>query len=117
MLFTDTLNKNKDFLFLYKKGEKVISKAVVFYYRRNNKPFNRIGITTSKKLGNAVKRNRARRVIRQAYRENEVFMPVGYDIVMVARFSATTVKSDVISRFIKNVLVAEINKSEKKKLK
>ena len=45
----------------------------------------RLGITTGVKLGNAVKRNRARRRIRALYRTNEANILPGYDIVVVAR--------------------------------
>ena len=45
----------------------------------------RLGITTGVKLGNAVKRNRARRRIRELYRGEEQALLPGYDIVVVAR--------------------------------
>lgn len=88
MLYTKTINKNKSFLYLYKKGKCIVSKNVVIYVRRNNKPYNMLGITAGKKVGNAVARNRAKRVIRQAYRENEINMPIGIDMIIVARSSA-----------------------------
>ena len=45
----------------------------------------RLGLTTGVKLGNAVKRNRARRRIRALYRTNEGMILPGYDIIVVAR--------------------------------
>lgn len=36
-------------------------------------------------MGGAVERNRAKRIIRAAYRKNELLLPLGYDIVIVAR--------------------------------
>lgn len=115
MLFTETINSNRDFLYLYKKGKTVITKAVVIYYRRNNKPYNRIGITSSKKIGNAVKRNRARRAIRAAYRECEDKFPIGYDFIFVARAAATGVKSYSIKKAFKEKLFAELRDAEVKK--
>lgn len=53
----------------------------------------RIGITTSKKIGNAVERNRARRVIRAAYRSLEGKINGNYDIVFVARSKTKYIKS------------------------
>ena len=93
----EILNDNKIFLRLYKKGKCIVSREMVIYIRKNRLPYNRLGITAGKKIGNAVKRNRAKRVIRQAYRENEIAMPVGIDIVIVARVPATVEKSTVIS--------------------
>ncbi len=49
MLYTEILNKNKDFLFLYRKGRSIVSKYVVLYVRPNGKPYNRLGITAGKK--------------------------------------------------------------------
>lgn len=80
------LSQNRDFRRLYhKKGN--VSPLLVTYICKNRFDFNRLGITTSKKIGKAFQRNRARRVIREAYRcvlpklsdEN------GWDIVFVAR--------------------------------
>lgn len=110
MLYTEILNKNKDFLTLYRKGSCVVSKNVVVYFRKNSLPCNRLGITAGKKVGNAVKRNRAKRIIRQAYRENELSLPVGIDIVIVARASAPDAKSDSISSFLGGRALKEIKK-------
>lgn len=112
MLFTLTINENKNFLFLYKKGKTCVGKAVAVYYKRNNRPYNRLGITASKKIGNAVLRNRAKRVIRAAYRESEAVLPIGFDIVIVARAAATGVKSYTIKKFMRERLVPEMEKPD-----
>lgn len=49
---------------------------------------NRLGLTVSTKLGNAVRRNRIRRRLREIYRLSEEKLSRGYDIVIVARASA-----------------------------
>lgn len=100
MLYTEILNKNKDFLFLYRKGKTIGCKYVVVYVRPNNRPYNRLGITAGKKVGNAVHRNRAKRIIRQAYSENEKELPLGIDIVIVARAAICDIKSDVLSSWL-----------------
>ncbi len=101
MLYTDIMKQNKDFQLCYKKGRTVISQNIILYARKNHLPVNRLGITTSKKVGNAVCRSRARRLIRQAWRENEVLAPVGLDIVIVARTHITEIKSGVLSRYLR----------------
>ena len=63
---------------------------LVLYARPNRTDKNRVGITTGKKLGHAVVRNRARRRLREVYRLNEVKFKPGYDIVVVARSRCVT---------------------------
>lgn len=58
---------------------------LVFYARPNRSNANRVGITTGKKLGKAVVRNRVRRRLREVYRLNEELFTPGWDIVVVAR--------------------------------
>ncbi len=58
---------------------------LVFYARPNRSHTNRVGITTGKKLGKAVVRNRVRRRLREVYRLNEELFAPGWDIVVVAR--------------------------------
>lgn len=79
-----TLVRNNDFRRLYRLGSEV-SSALVTYRCKNRRDYNRIGITTSKKIGKAHDRNRARRVIREAYRLLEPRLKRGYDLVFVAR--------------------------------
>lgn len=109
MLYTQILNNNKDFLAIYKKGRHFASKYSVIYVRLNGRPFNRLGITAGKKVGNAVHRNRAKRLIRLAYRETEIKLPVGIDLVIVARSHICSVKSQEFCDYMKNTGVREIN--------
>ncbi len=111
MLYTNTIKNNKTFLFIYKKGKCIVSKYIVIYVKKNNKPYNNIGIAAGKKIGNAVVRNRAKRVIRQAYRENEIDMPLGIDIIIVARTLSSKIKSDVLTDYFKKKGIKEIEKA------
>ncbi|HPC46542.1 MAG TPA: ribonuclease P protein component [Deltaproteobacteria bacterium] len=49
----------------------------------------RIGITTSRKVGGAVRRNRVRRLLREIYRRNKPSFPPGHDIVLIAKNDMT----------------------------
>ena len=81
MKHTVALKQNHEFRRLYSKGRSAVSPYFVLYCRS----YSRLGITTGVKLGNAVKRNRARRRIRELYRGEEQALLPGYDIVVVAR--------------------------------
>lgn len=91
-----TLNQNTDFRRLYKRGRSDVNPALVSYYMKNHAGICRIGVTSSKKIGNAVERNKSRRLIRAAFREvykqNSKYLQ-GYDFVFVARVKTRYKKS------------------------
>lgn len=88
----------------YANGRRAVAKTVAVYVLRDKherrlraanpmkKSINRIGITASKKLGGAVERNRAKRIIREAYRLilSERKVKTGYLVVITARGNAVT---------------------------
>ena len=78
------LNENKDFRRIYAKGKSYVSSSVITYVSKNRCKQIRVGITTSKKIGNAVQRNRARRLIRESVRHLTEDIKDGYDFVFVA---------------------------------
>lgn len=80
-----TLKKNHEFRRLYQKGASAVAGSMVLYCRKNRLGHNRLGITVSVKLGNAVKRNRARRRLREVYRLASPRLSQGWDIIVVAR--------------------------------
>ena len=88
MRYTVSLKKNRDFRRLFARGKNRVARPLVLYCFRNRLGSNRLGVSVSTKIGGAVKRNRVRRRIREAYRLNESFFSKGYDIVVVARTRA-----------------------------
>ena len=99
-----TFKLNKDFRRLYGRGKCQVSPLVVTYSAKNKSGDINIGITTGKKLGNAVNRNRARRLIMAAFHENLNHIKPGYDFVFVARVKLLSVKSTELAVVIKNQL-------------
>lgn len=93
-----TLKENKDFRRLYYRGKSKAGPTLVTYVMKNNGGFTRFGITTGKKVGNAVKRNRARRVIKAAFETLEGDIRGSYDIVFVARGKTSDVKMQVVQK-------------------
>jgi ribonuclease P protein component len=91
------MNRNADFQRLYRSGAFCSLGSALLYVRPNKLPFNRLGITASKKIGNAVRRNRAKRIIRAAYSAAEPLLPIGIDIVVVARSSLPDQSSDILT--------------------
>ena len=101
-----TFKLNKDFRRLYGRGNCQVSPFIVTYSKRNGSDEINIGITTGKKLGNAVKRNRARRLITAAFRENLPHIKRGYDFVFVARTRLLSIKSTVLKEVMKEQFIA-----------
>lgn len=95
MIYTSSLNQNTDFKRIYYRGLCRTGRDIVIYgiKARSNKE-TRLGITVSKKVGNAVVRNRVRRIITAAYRRIEKENDLkGYNFVVVGRKSAAERKS------------------------
>lgn len=80
------VKSNKEFQAIFKKGKSFANRQFVVYFL--NKPGQthfRIGLSVSKKLGNAVKRNQIKRYIRQAFLELESELQNEYDYIIIAR--------------------------------
>ena len=74
----------KDFVNLNRLGERYRTKHFTIIIRENGLKITRLGITVSKKTGNAVKRNKVKRLVREYFRLNQNTLPSGHDIVFVA---------------------------------
>ena len=83
-----TLKKNYEFRRLYQRGASAAGGSMVVYCRKNKLGHNRLGLTSSVKLGHAVVRNRVRRRFRELYRLHRADMLPGWDIIMVGRVRA-----------------------------
>ena len=89
MLKNNVLRKDADFDNVYKRGRSVGERYVVVFYIKNHRDINRTCFLASKKVGNSVRRNRARRLMRERYRLRKDRLPIGYDIIIIARNTIT----------------------------
>ena len=77
---------NKEFQGIFKKGKSFANRQLVIYYmKKENQDHFRVGLSVSKKIGNAVVRNRIKRYIRQAFHELENDIKPTYDFIIIAR--------------------------------
>lgn len=100
-----TLKENKDFKRLYYRGKSQASPCLVTYISKNRFKQTRVGITSGKRIGNAVKRNRARRLIRVAFSLYEDKLNGCYDIVFVARSKTTQAKMQEVAKQMEQQLI------------
>ncbi len=85
------VKKRRDFTRVYQKGKSVAAKDLVLCWRKTGLPLYRVGFTVSKKVGNAVVRNKVRRRLKEIARlRPELFSP-GRDYIIVARPSASQI--------------------------
>lgn len=99
-----TLTHNSEFARTYARGKCFVHPHLVLYVNKNRLHKTRIGITATKKIGNAVVRNRARRVLRAALCETLPQNAGGYDIVVVARGITPKLKSQVAAKSLAKLL-------------
>ena len=87
------LTHNSEFVRAYNRGKAYVHPDLVLYVLKNRSRRTRVGLTATKKIGHAVVRNRARRVIRAAVAEHLDYNIGGYDLVFVARAKTPHLKS------------------------
>ena len=81
----ERIRKKKDFLHIYKKGKRYRGKYFILIYLSNELAFSRVAIVASKKLGNAVQRNRTKRWLRTLFRRNKELLKKPFDLVFIPR--------------------------------
>ena len=87
--FLETLSKRSDFV-AASKAEKYVGKSIIVQARPNSLQTIRVGYTASKRVGNAVARNRAKRRMRAAVAETLAFYGTpGTDYVLIGRAQTT----------------------------
>ncbi len=94
------LRRNSEFGRVYARGKAYVEPALVLYVLKTRTRRTRVGLTASKKVGNAVKRNRARRIMKAALDEHLDYNIGGYDIVLVARTATPKLKSWQLSKTV-----------------
>lgn len=99
-----TVKENRDFARAYRRGKSCVSPVLVTYALKVKGTGLRYGVTTGKKIGNAVKRSRARRVIRASYFQLFNQLKPGYILIFVARGKTPFVKSQVVTKAMRQHL-------------
>ena len=79
------LTRSNQFREAYEGGHKHVGRLMVLHLRHGEGAALRLGVVASRKVGNAVARARARRLLREAYRRNRYLLKGDADVVLVAR--------------------------------
>jgi ribonuclease P protein component len=113
------IKKNEDFQVVFKKGKSFANRQFVIYIfdKPDQKQF-RIGLSVSKKLGNAVLRNRVKRYIREVVKELKENISPNKDYIIIARKPAADMDFHQINASLQHVMkIAKVlrKKSEERK--
>lgn len=81
------IRKSQEFQKIIHTGKKVVNGQFALYYTEKKEMQNRIGITLSKKIGNAVVRNKLKRQVRMMCQDLIDFETCQYDSIIIVRFS------------------------------
>lgn len=92
------LIKNNEYRLVYKHGSFAVGRMCVIYKMPVAKEHTRIGFVTGKKVGGAVQRNRARRLMKEVYRLHQHEIREGYHIVVVARAGINDTQYEQVER-------------------
>ncbi len=103
------LTRKKEFERVFNEGKVLKNDTIVFYVTPNDIQYSRLGLVVSKKVGNSPRRNRAKRLLREAYRLNKHLLKTHVDIIAIPRhpFSSDLKLSDIEDGFKK--LLLQIN--------
>ncbi|MBC7172417.1 MAG: ribonuclease P protein component [Polyangiaceae bacterium] len=85
---SDRICRRPEFQRVQSQGERVHATHFLVMVLARTDEQRRIGITVTKKVGNAVHRNRVKRVMREVFRRNRELFPEGADIVVIAKHGA-----------------------------
>jgi len=84
-LTSQKLKKNEEFRYVFSAGSRKSGSYVILYMLPVKQDSNRVGFIVKKKIGNAVQRNRIKRILKEIWRNRCNLLISGYDIIIMAR--------------------------------
>ena len=101
------IRRHADFQVVYEQGTRIPGRSYTVFTKPNGLAVGRLGIAATKRLGGAVIRNRAKRLIREVFRRNDI--APGFDIIVVPRrelltTSLTTLEAEYRATVTRRIL-------------
>ncbi len=101
----ERIRKRRDYLTLYQQGVRKHSEHFTCIVCPNPSGVRRLGITIIKKVGNAVTRNRIKRLIREFYRLHKPRLPASLDIVIMVKVRKGLPTHQEVKRELERLLI------------
>jgi ribonuclease P protein component len=98
----ERIRRRTEFQQVYKQGARIHGRYSTVFVRPNALAVGRLGIAATKKLGGAVERNRAKRLIREVFRRNKV--AEGFDVVVIPKRELLDASLTVLEADYRNLL-------------
>lgn len=99
------IKKNEDFSLVFKQGHSVANRQFVLYVLpKEGQTYFRLGLSVSKRVGNAVTRNRIKRYVREVFQAKQEQLEVGADYVVIARKPTAEMNLQEIEQSMLHVL-------------
>jgi ribonuclease P protein component len=91
------LRRPADFQRCYDRRRSASDGRLIVYACPNGLDYSRLGLSVSRKYGGAVRRNRLRRLYREAYRLSRPDLPTGLDLILIPRGPAEPTLADLLT--------------------
>ena len=99
----DRILKRQDFIQLARIGQKIQNQHFIAKFYLNDFGIPRLGITVTRKVGNAATRNRIKRLTREYFRLNRHDFEGSWDINIIAKMKADELGSEMVFIALKDI--------------
>ena len=99
----DRILKRSEFVALSKSGEKIQDTEFIAYFIPTQHGQSRLGVTVTKKVGQAVERNRIKRIVREFFRINRHCLSGRWDINIIAKRQSAGIRSEKAYQSLQNI--------------
>ena len=99
----DRILKRHEFIALAKSGRRIQNEYFIAVFSAGRHGRSRLGVTITKKVGGAVKRNRIKRLVREFFRLNRQLLSGEWDINIIAKNKITDITFEKACRSLQNI--------------
>jgi ribonuclease P protein component len=100
----ERITQPQDFKKVMKLGSRLPSRNFVFFFKKNNNIFHRLGIVVKKEIGSATYRNRMKRYIREYFRLHKHQIRGSFDIILMVKKGCTVNRYQEAEEELKRLL-------------